>query len=188
MSSSPAASQFFLLLSNHFGAVCVVVVMINVAIWWVLARRDWQDDPHRREEESKLLRGIAIVFGVPFLIMEAGALSPGQLTVWHFFRPQDGNPFVLGFFAWLFGFAIVFAIWVWFLGGDDFMARNLRVVRLFRFPGRLVPLALDDWHVKVGAFLLLALYTIATAAMVHADIQLETIETLTSPPASGGLD
>src|SRR5450432_3732974 len=36
---------------------------------------------------------------LPWLMMGVGQLFGGIPSVWHYFRPQDGNPWVLAFFA-----------------------------------------------------------------------------------------
>jgi hypothetical protein len=49
--------------------------------------------------------------------MGVGQLTGSTPTVWHYFRPQDGNPFVLAFFAAAFAYSCVFAGWVFLAGG-----------------------------------------------------------------------
>lgn len=169
--------------SQHFGALCVALVLMNSALWWLLAQRDWQKDPSRREGEQKLLAGFTAALSLPFLIMEAGTGLQEKFTVWHFFRPQDGNAFVLLYFGYWFAFAFGLAIWAWFFGGAGFIARNARVFRWFRLTGPPVPWQPDERFIKALALGLPVFYALATAALVTMDAPVDDITTLTAPGA-----
>jgi hypothetical protein len=63
------------------------------------------------------LRKFAIASAIPWVIMGVGQLTGLTPTVWHYFRPQDGNVFVLAWLAAIFTLSGVFAWWVWLADG-----------------------------------------------------------------------
>jgi hypothetical protein len=63
------------------------------------------------------VRNLALASALPWVIMGAGQVVWATPTVWHYFRPQDGNLFVLGWLASLFVLSCVFAWWVLLAGG-----------------------------------------------------------------------
>lgn len=161
--------------SNWMWAIAIAFVLINVAVWWGTAVPSWRRDPSRKRGDQKLLLGFAVVLSLPFLIMGAGAMSKDRLTVWHFFRPQDGNPYVLSFFVYLFSFALIFAIWVWFFGGAKFMSWHVGVFRGLRVTGRSIPLEVGEWTVKAFSLVLLVVYALATMFMMEMEMPPELL-------------
>jgi hypothetical protein len=56
--------------------------------------------------------------------MGAGILFGGVPSMFHFFRPRDGNPFVLAFFASVFLIWILGTFWLLFRGGADMLVKH----------------------------------------------------------------
>jgi hypothetical protein len=49
--------------------------------------------------------------------MGSGVLLGSTPSIWHYFRPQDGNPFVLAFIGSIFILSVISAGWVMFGDG-----------------------------------------------------------------------
>ena len=82
-----------------------------------------------REAES-YMRRFAIGANLPWVVMGLGQISGYTPTVWYYFRPQDGNPFVITWFAITFLTACVYAWWVLLAGGAE-KVRDLNLMAVF---------------------------------------------------------
>jgi hypothetical protein len=71
----------------------------------------------RLAEREQYLKRFAFCGALPWLIMGLGQLTGFTPTVWHYFRPQDGNPFVVAWFTAGFVLACIYAWWVLLAGG-----------------------------------------------------------------------
>lgn len=78
------------------------------------------------EGYAVLLKGYLIWMNLPWVVMGIGCTVGGVPTVLHFFRPRDGNPFVL---AW---YCTVFIIWA---GGTFWLFLRNGAEELARHPG-----------------------------------------------------
>jgi hypothetical protein len=95
----------------------------------------------------RLRRRFAVMSIVPWLIMGYGQLIGGVPTVFHYFRPQDRNPYVLAFVASIFVASVVVAIWAVFFGG----ARTAVTLRLAVFPGASATNGLGEGRIRLIA-------------------------------------
>ena len=100
-----------------FWAVCLVFGFVN----YRRASRQTQArlvaDPQRAAMAERLLRRFALLMAVPWLVMGVGVLLGGVPGVWHYFRPQDGNPYVIAWIASVFALSVAFAVWVFACDG-----------------------------------------------------------------------
>ncbi|MEZ4637359.1 MAG: hypothetical protein R2856_20790 [Caldilineaceae bacterium] len=85
--------------ARWFWILFVLVNMVNYVIAGQRARRLAGDDPQRQAWYARILRVYYGALCIPFLIMGVGIVFGCVPTVFHYFRPQDGNPYVLLFFA-----------------------------------------------------------------------------------------
>ncbi len=102
--------DFFRLVSEYFWVIALAFSAIN---YWK-ARRDALRTvgPEKASEAITYLRNFALAGALPWVIMGVGQLSGETPTVWHYFRPQDGSPFVLAWLAAVFAISCLFAWWV----------------------------------------------------------------------------
>jgi hypothetical protein len=91
-----------------------------------LASRD-PADPRASGEAIALRRWFLVVSELPWVVMGWAILIGGVPSIWHFFRPQDQNPYVLTWFATLFLISVAVVFWVFFRGEAE------KVVRLQPF-------------------------------------------------------
>ncbi len=107
--------DFFRLISEYFWLVALGSAAFN---YWKAARDTSKIAvPGKASEARTYLRNFALASALPWVIMGAGQVTGATPTVWHYFRPQDGNVFVLGWLASVFVLSCLFAWWVFLAGG-----------------------------------------------------------------------
>jgi hypothetical protein len=109
--------ELFTLWGKWFWAICVVVTLMNVAVFRLRANREIKVHPELEEGYRTLLKGFAFWANVPWIVMGVGCVFGGVPSVYHFFRPFDGNPFVTAFFASVLFEWIIGTYWLVFRGG-----------------------------------------------------------------------
>ena len=104
--------NLFQLTSEYFWLLMLVYLAIRCmqAKNRLSARKS---DPRVESGEAQgLLSRFAIAAAVPWLLMGLGHLSGETPSVWYYFRPQDGNAFVLAWFTTCFLLSAAYAWWV----------------------------------------------------------------------------
>lgn len=114
----------FNLISKYFWLVAMVVTVINWFLFRKRAQKHIEENPKLAEGYAALFRGYLFWMNIPWVVMGLGCTVGGIPTVWHYFRPRDGNPYVLAwfgsvFFLWVFG-----TFWLFFKDGAETLARH----------------------------------------------------------------
>ena len=107
----------FDLIGHWFWALCILFCLFNYRRASGEARVRFAGDPMRAAAAERLLRLFATFNTLPWLVMGAGMLLGGVPGVWTYFRPQDGNPFVLAWLAAIFLTSLAFAVFVFAFDG-----------------------------------------------------------------------
>ncbi|MGD9366823.1 MAG: hypothetical protein PVH87_14070 [Desulfobacteraceae bacterium] len=90
---------------------------------------------------------------IPWIVMGFGCTVGGVPSVWHYFRPSDGNPFVLAWFGSVFFLWIAGTIWLFFQNGAETLAKHPGAIE-FRIgfkrkevsnPNKMVPIPDTHW-------------------------------------------
>ena len=81
---------------------------------------------------------------------------PQHATVWYYFRPQDGNPFVIAWLGIIFLLSCVFAWWVFLAGG----ARKVSELNLMAMLGHRTTKPMSENMVKFFAVLGVAIFPV----------------------------
>lgn len=84
---------------------------------------------------------------IPWLLMGGSIVSGGVPDIWHYFRPQDGNPHVIVWLATIFAISVIYAIWVFVADG----ARKTREFELLRVVGMPSEKPMAEWLIKLWA-------------------------------------
>jgi len=115
--------DFFRLISEYFWAVALAFAAFN---YWKADRAARSSVGIEEPEATAYVRNFAIAGALPWVIMGIGQLTGLAPTVWHYFRPQDGNAFVLVWLGLIFLLSCIFAWWVFFSdGAKKVVAYNL---------------------------------------------------------------
>jgi len=102
--------DFFHFISKYFWAVALAFSAFN---FWIAERSALKADSPESTAEARIYRRrFAITAALPWAIMGLGQSFGSTPTVWHYFRPQDGNVFVIAWLGVAFILACGFAWWV----------------------------------------------------------------------------
>lgn len=137
--------QPFAIVSQYFWVLCLVFGAIN----YFRVRRTLPAEPS--SEVSGYLKKFAIGLNLPWVIMGVGQLTGFTPTVWYYFRPQDGNPFVIACLASIFVASYTYAWWILFAGGAE-KVRDLNLsIMLGQNSGTQQPLWVIKLFAAIGA-------------------------------------
>jgi hypothetical protein len=114
---------------QHFWLIAIIVHSINAAMYWLRCRPIVAARPELADPVMKLFVGFYVLGYAPWLVMGAGICFGGLSNCLSFFRPGDGNPFVLAFFATIFMIQILGLYWVVFRDGAEWIAQLPSVFR-----------------------------------------------------------
>jgi len=79
--------------------------------------------PELREGYDQLFKGFLVYLNIPWIVMGIGILFGGVPGVLSFFRPRDGNIYVLAFHATVVILWILSIWWFYFNGGAEFLLK-----------------------------------------------------------------
>ena len=113
--------SLFGLLSRWFWVLCIAVTFFNAATAWLNAKRRIESRPELRKGYRTLTRALATWGNLPWLVMGFGCTYGRVPSVFSFFRPRDGNPYVLVFFCAVFLVWVVGTYWLMFRGGAQML-------------------------------------------------------------------
>ena len=80
-------------------AVFILVTFLTAAIFSLRGHREIEMHPELREGYRSITRGFVTWGNLPWVVMGVGCVYGGVPSVFSFFRPRDGNPYVLAFFC-----------------------------------------------------------------------------------------
>ena len=123
---------FVRLISQYFWLIALGFCAFN----YVKAKKDFLKShaaqPTTAAEGEPYLKRLAVGSALPWVVMGVGQVAGFTPTVWHYFRPQDGNPFVLAWLAVCFAGTCLYAWWVLAAGG----AQKVRDLNLMAVLGQ----------------------------------------------------
>ena len=109
--------NLFDIIARYFWLLCLVMSGFNYFAGERAAAKAGPASP-RASDEARLPRSrFAVVAALPWVVMGTGMVIGGVPNVWHYFRPQDRNPYVLAWFGSVFFVVVAFAWWVFFRDG-----------------------------------------------------------------------
>src|SRR5437867_2948756 len=88
----------FEIMSRYFWAIAIFVTCVNVVSLKRRSRRHIEANPELAKGYATLIRGYLLWMNIPWVVMGLGCTIGGIPAVWYFFRPRDGNPYVLAWF------------------------------------------------------------------------------------------
>jgi hypothetical protein len=94
------------------------LIVVAAICWQVWRPTQYVPTESDLREYRRLQYALASGLIFPWLIVGYGVLFGGVTKFWSFFRPQDGNPYVLAWFAAAFLMSLIYSVWVLFFDGD----------------------------------------------------------------------
>jgi hypothetical protein len=110
-------------LFKHAWLLFILATFANGVVWWVRSRPHRLADPSLAEGYRSLIRGFVIWANLPWLVMGTGIAIGGVPSVFHYFRPREGGPFVHAWYASLVFVLLAGTHWVFRLGGAEILVR-----------------------------------------------------------------
>jgi hypothetical protein len=116
----------FWLLEKHFWLVVIGVNFLNGFLLKERFKPYIQQNPSLEEGYVKIYRGSVIYTSLPFLVIGIGVIFGSVESISDFFLlgPNLYNPFILMFYVTLFTLWLLCAVWIFFLGGAEFLAEH----------------------------------------------------------------
>ena len=117
------------LIFKHLWLFLIIVTLMNTAIVSILARKSLKSRPELAESHRKCIRFFAIYHNIPWIVMGIGVMSGGAPTSFHFFRPRDGNPYVLAFHGAFITVWLLSVIWIYSMNGAEVIAKHSELLQ-----------------------------------------------------------
>jgi hypothetical protein len=134
--------NIFLLFTRHFWLLALVVTGVNAAVYAQRIHRLSLEHPERAAGYRSLLVGFLAVSDIVWLVMGVGILFGGLPSVFAYFSPAGGNPFVLAWHATLVALWIAGIVWLFFRDGAQFFVDHPGIVN----PSPTRPIQVQLWY------------------------------------------
>lgn len=113
----------FLFIAKWFWVISIAGVFLRAVIWRVRGDERIEEMPELEEGYRKIIRGFVIWGNIPWLVMGLGCTTGNVPTVFHYFRPRDGNPFVTAFLVSVVLVWVLGTYWVFFRDGAEMLVK-----------------------------------------------------------------
>lgn len=160
----------FIFISQYFWLLAIIVTCLNAFYLHARSRQEIANNPALKEGYTKIVRGYLFYFNLPWLGMGIGMTIGHVPTVFHFFQPREGNPFVIAFHLTSIAIGTLGMVWVYLKGGAEFILKHqgifsrgfasplsLKLFLALSSAGGVVAeilawvVRLPDWIVQIGA-------------------------------------
>jgi len=147
--------------------LCLLVTVGNAYFFKRGARELIAERPELAEGYEKVFKGFLFFGSLPWVVMGIGILSGSVHAFSDFFRPREGNPFVLAFHAVLIAIYALIVKWIYFGNGAEFLVKH----RLVGFSGLIERDFKSPTSVTVAIALPLAAGAVAMYVMWSIEAQ-----------------
>jgi hypothetical protein len=141
--------NLFEFVSRYFWVVCLAMSLFNYLAAHRRISTPGTIDIDHIEAAKLYMNRFALANSIPWLIMGCGQTFGHVPTIWYYFRPQDGNPYVIGWFASIFVLWIFFCLWVLFAEG----AKKVKELHLMMVLGMRNKITVSENMIKLFAAL-----------------------------------
>ena len=117
-------------MEQHFWIVAIVVTCANAAYYKHRSKYYIEANPDLAEGYSKLIKGYLFWFNIPWVVMVIGCTIGGIPSVFQYFNPQDGDPYVLAWFGSVFLIWMLGTYWLLFMNGAEALAKHPGLVQI----------------------------------------------------------
>ena len=119
----------FEIITNNFWIVLIAATCAN-AIYFKKCSKVFVDaDPSLSTGYSTLFKGYLIWMNIPWIVMGIGCTIGKVPSAWQYFNPQNGNPYVLAWFASVFLLWILGTYWLFLKGGAETLAKHPGIIQ-----------------------------------------------------------
>ncbi len=140
--------------------VGIVVVCLQAGFLSVWAEDKTMKNPQLANGYRKIIRGYLIWFNLPLVVMGIGCTIGGVPGIVHYFRPQDGNPYVIAFYFTIFLILGLGTYWIFLKGGAQMLSQHN-----FGYPFLKEP-----WLIKIIWVFMVTIFILSLVKMYLRDI------------------
>jgi hypothetical protein len=112
-----------------FWVIAIVITILNAYIYKLRFAKIIEQKPELRDGYNKLVRGYVFYLNIPWVVMGIGMVLGGVSNVFDYFRPSNGNTFVLAFYISILSLWVLGLIWIWFQAGAEFIIKYPGILR-----------------------------------------------------------
>jgi hypothetical protein len=113
-----------------FWLVAIGVTCMNAYLLRSRARTEIARNPALAEGYEQLLKGYLIALNLPWLVMGLGIMVGGTSSVFEYFDPRPGNPYVIAFHVTIIVLWALTIFWIYLAGGAEFLVKYPGVMNL----------------------------------------------------------
>jgi hypothetical protein len=110
-------------ISRYAWILFILVTIANGLIWWKRSKPFVLARPELQAGYRRLVRGWILWGSIPWVVMGIGCTVGGIPNCFQFFRPRDGNYFVLAWWSSILLLIILGTFWM-FTGGAEAIAAH----------------------------------------------------------------
>ncbi|MFH1094058.1 MAG: hypothetical protein V1739_07925 [Candidatus Omnitrophota bacterium] len=118
----------FTIIAQNFWLIAIFITGINLLIFRNKSKDYISKNPELAQGYEILFKHYFFWCNIPWIIMGIGIVTGGVSDIADYFRPQEGNPFVLVWYISIFSLWAAGTYWLLFRGGAQM---------LIKFPGAL---------------------------------------------------
>ena len=124
------AKTLFYVFTRYFWIFAIIVTSIPVPMARQASKYYIRQDSDLAPGYRKLFRRYLLWMNIPWVVMGIGVIIGKVPSLWHFFKPRDGNPYVLAWFASLVLLMVVVSYWIFFRGGAEMLIKHHGVLSI----------------------------------------------------------
>ena len=144
-------------------SLCILAMFVNAIVFKVRSKKYIRENPELEEGYSALIRGFLVWGNIPWLVMGLGMTIGNIPSTYHYFRPQDGNPYVQAFFGSILLIWLMGTYWLFFKNGAE---------TLIKYPGFFRTKLESPWMIKAYWILCLVGGIIGVVLMWNQDVKI----------------
>jgi hypothetical protein len=107
----------------------IAVTFANALILKFRAQSYIRQQPELAAGYQQLFRGVLFWGNLPWVVMGIGIVFGGVPNILSYFRPRDGNPFVLAWFGTVITIYLLGFYWLFARHGAEFLAEHAGLLR-----------------------------------------------------------
>jgi len=116
--------ECFQLVAKNFWVLAIIITGLNFFLFKKQARDLIKTNPEFAPGFRKLFGDFFIWVNIPWIIMGWGMTVGTVPNIFYYFRPQDGNPYVLAWYISIFTLWIAGTYWLIFKGGAEMLTKH----------------------------------------------------------------
>lgn len=110
--------------------MAIAVTCVNAYLLRSRAAAEIARNPELKEGYDQLFKWYLIYLNLPWLVMGIGILIGGTHSVFDYFDPRAGNPYVIAFHITIIILWALIIFWIYFADGAEFLVRYTGVMNI----------------------------------------------------------